>query len=270
MLYLKDKPLAEMVSSRLAEYQQVVDSKPTFSEKVAEGKRLFSNYNRTRNAAFRLVRENLAEMSGGTIRCNYCEDSNANQIEHIYPKKFYPEKCFVWENYCYACSPYNQPKSDKFALFEASTGNEVKLKSIPEGTVPPTGQALLMNPRAEDPLEYLFLDTQDTFKFVPFKEQITDVRRAEYTIEVLGLNSRSQLVRARKGAFDNFKARLFEYVHKKEAGEDEDDLLPLIDSLKNEHQQTVWHEMIRQKSLHPELDDLFNRAPEALQWSALR
>ncbi|MBJ7429676.1 MAG: aminoglycoside phosphotransferase, partial [Bacteroidia bacterium] len=111
--------------------------------------------------------------------------------------------------------------------------------------------ALLLDPRAEDPIDSLFLDTKDTFKFVPFKEDDKDIRRAEYTIEVLGLNSRSHLVRARKVAFDNFKARLFEYVHKKEAGESVDSLQPLIDSLKSEHHQTVWHEMIRQRTLHP-------------------
>jgi uncharacterized protein (TIGR02646 family) len=266
MLPLNNKPLTPAAASILEEYQQKVDAKATFPEKVAEGKKLFSNYNKKANPAFKVVRQHLAEMSGGTIRCNYCEDSNANQVEHIYPKNFYPEKCFVWENYCYACGPCNQPKSDKFAVFENTTQVEVNLKNLPENIPPPAGQALLLDPRAENPLESLFLDTQDTFKFVPFKEEPKDIRRAEYTIEVLGLNSRGHLVRARVVAFGNFKARLFEYVHKKEAGEPEEELNPLIDSLKGEHHQTVWHEMIRQRTLHPEVDDLLNRAPEALTW----
>lgn len=103
---------------------------------------MFLKYNKKTNAAFKVVREKLAEMSGGTVRCNYCEDSNAN----------------------------------------------------------------------------------------------------------------------------NYKARLFEYVTKKEVGTTEAELNPLIDSLKSEHHQTVWYEMIRQRRLHPILDDLFNRAPEALNW----
>jgi hypothetical protein len=74
------------------------------------------------------------------------------------------------------------------------------------------------------------------------------------------------LVRARKVAFGNFKARLYEYVVKKEAGEPFEVLQPLVDSLRSEHHQTVWHEMIRQRILHPEVDELFNRAPEALEW----
>jgi uncharacterized protein (TIGR02646 family) len=266
MLQLRNKPLTTEAASLLEQYQQQVDAKTTFPEKVAEGKRLFSLYNKKTNASFMVVRDNLAKMSGGTVRCNYCEDSNANQVEHIYPKNYYPEKCFNWENYCYACGPCNQPKNDKFAVFENDTDTEVNLKKLPEHTQPPVGQALLLDPRAENPIDCLFLDTKDTFKFVPFKEDDKNIRRAEYTIEILGLNSRSHLVRARKVAFDNFKARLFEYVKKKEAGENLEALQPLIDSLKSEHHQTVWHEMIRQRSLHPEVDDLLNRAEEALKW----
>lgn len=266
MLYLKDRPLTAEASSQLAQYQKAVDDKPTFPEKTAEGKRLFSSYNKKTNAAFRVVRKHLADMSGGTVRCHYCEDSNANQVEHIYPKSFYPEKCFAWENYCYACGPCNQPKSDLFAIFDDTTGNEVNLKTIPRETPPPLGEALLVNPRAEEPLDFLFLDTMSTFRFVPFPEDAKDARRAEYTIETLGLNSRNHLVRARKIAFDNFKARLFEYVSMKEGGATAAQLSPLVESLKSEHHQTVWHEMIRQKSQHPHVDDLLNRAPEALTW----
>ena len=266
MLYLKHKHLASKAALLLAQYQKAVDSKTSFSEKVKEGKILFLKYNKKTNAAFKVVREKLAEMSGGTVRCNYCEDSNANQVEHIYPKNFYPEKCFVWENYCYACGPCNLPKKDLFIVFDDASGDEVDLKTIPPNTAPPIGQALLVDPRTEDPLEFLFLDTQSTFRFVPFKDEIKDKRRAEYTIEILGLNSRNSLVRARQVAFDNYKARLFEYVTKKEVGTTEAELNPLIDSLKSEHHQTVWYEMIRQRRLHPILDDLFNRAPEALNW----
>jgi uncharacterized protein (TIGR02646 family) len=266
MLFLINKPLTKEALALLKQYQEAVDRKPSFLEQVAEGKKLFSGYNKESNTAFEEVRRHLKEMSGGTIRCNYCEDSNANQVEHIYPKSLYPEKCFVWENYCYACGPCNQPKSDLFAVFEDATGNEVNLNTIPKSTIPPKGMALLVDPRAEKPLDYLFLDTMNTFRFVPFKDDNRDFRRAEYTIEILGLNSRSQLVRARKVAFGNFKARLFEYVTKKESGAQVSELDPLIDSLRSEHHQTVWQEMIRQRSLHSELNDLFTRAPEALKW----
>lgn len=267
MLHLKDKPLSQAAGSLLSKYQSSVNAKANFAEKAAEGKRLFSQYNKKTNAAFKVIRELLAEMSGGTVRCNYCEDSNANQVEHIYPKNFYPEKCFIWQNYCYACGPCNQPKSDKFAIFQIPSGLEYNFENLAKDIQPPAGTALLINPRVDEPLDFLFLDTKSTFKFVAYQETPAEIRRADYTIEVLGLNSRSYLVRARKIAFDNFKSRLFEYVHKKEGGATKAALEPLIDSLKSEHHQTVWREMIRQRSVHPELDDLFNRAPEALNWA---
>lgn len=266
MLQLKNKSLQTATVDLLQKYQDAVNTKTTFEEKVAEGKRLFSKYNKKTNAAFKEVRGNLAIMSGGTIRCNYCEDSNANQVEHIYPKKHYPEKCFIWINYCYACGPCNQPKSDHFAVFESETGMERDLKDLKKGEQPPLGMALLIDPRIEDPMDFLFLDTKNTFKFVPFSDNGSEKRRAEYTIKILGLNSRNNLVRARKIAFNNYKSRLFEYVIKKEAGSSVAILAPLIDSLKSEHHQTVWNEMIRQRVSHPEINDLLNRATEALFW----
>lgn len=244
----------------------MVDDSTTFEEKVYTGKKLFSTYNKKTNPYFKVVRANLAEMSGGTVRCNYCEDSNANQVEHIYPKNFYPEKCFVWENYCFACGPCNQPKSDQFAIYQEGTNVEINLKNLPEFSAPPKGNPLLIDPRKEDPMVFLFLDITDTFKFVPYSSRAEEKRRALYTIDVLGLNSRSYLVRARKNAFYGFRARLYEYVKKKEEGLTSDKLQPLVEALIGDHHQTVWQEMIRQRTNDHELNDLFNVAPEALNW----
>lgn len=266
MLFLNNIPLPEEVSSLLEQYQKEVDGKPSFPEKVEAGKVLFSKYNRITNPAFKMVRNNLSLMSGGTIRCNYCEDSHANQVEHIHPKHFYPEKCFSWFNYCYACNTCNQPKSNLFSVFAEATGNEINLKNIPRNTPPPAGHPLLVSPRTDNPLDYLFLDTLNSFRFVPLKEDETNFRRAEYTIEILGLNTRNYLIRARKVAFSNFKARLFEYVARKKEGATANELIHLIVALRSEHHQTVWHEMIRQRILHPEVNELFEQAPEALNW----
>jgi hypothetical protein len=45
MLQLHDKPLTPQAAFLLEEYQQQVDEKISFTEKVAEGKKLFSAYN---------------------------------------------------------------------------------------------------------------------------------------------------------------------------------------------------------------------------------
>lgn len=264
MLLLNNIFLSQTSSLRLNEYQQAVDTKPTFAEKVSEGKRLFKRHNKKTNQTFKEIREKLAVMSGGTVRCNYCEDSNANQIEHIFPKNYYPERCFVWENYCYSCGPCNQPKSDKFIVIDAGSQIEVDCQKLPQSVPPPNGHALLINPRFEDPSQLLFLDISNTFHFVPLSDDPVEKRRAEYTIGILGLNTRSFLVRARKVAYSGFKARLYEYVNKKIIGAPQAELNVLIEFIKSEHHQTVWFEMKRQNI--PELQQLFSNAPEALTW----
>ncbi|MEI6949929.1 hypothetical protein V9K67_22270 [Paraflavisolibacter sp. H34] len=266
MLHLNDIALPAAAVTLLNTYQGEVDAMPTFPERVAEAKRLFSLRNKRNNPAFREVRKNLAEMSGGTERCNYCEDSKGDEVEHIYPKNFYPEKCFQWTNYCYACGPCNGPKDNQFAVVETGTGNEVLIDKLPAGANIPSGYVLLINPRTEDPMEFLFLDIVNTFNFTPFKSGAKEKRRAEYTIDVLGLNSRSYLVKARKYAYLSYRARLREYVHKKDAGVSQVELDALIEAQKSDHHRTVWCEMKRQRSLIAEIDRLFNEAPEALTW----
>lgn len=266
MLHLSDIPLPILAQNLLDQYQLEVDLESTFAAQVAKAKKAFTSKNKANNGAFRHVRANLTSMSGGTVRCNYCEDSHANQVEHIFPKKFYPDRCFSWINYCYACGPCNQPKSDKFALFVSLTNEELDLKSLPKNTIPPPGAALLIDPRIEDPTRLLYLDTENTFHFVPFSNDSREKRKAQYSIEILGLNSRSYLVRSRRIAFSSFRARLSEYVTKKEAGFDKTILDKLIVDFKEDHHQTVWFEMKRQRTIHSEIDDLLNRAPEALTW----
>ncbi len=266
MLHLSDTPLPILAQNLLDQYQLEVNLEATYKAQVAKAKKSFSAKNKASNGAFKHVRMNLSIMSGGTVRCNYCEDSHANQVEHIFPKNHFPERCFTWENYCYSCGPCNQPKSDKFAVFESIRGNELNFKDLPKGTKPPNGIAILIDPRSEDPTRLLYMDTVNTFNFVPFSEVRMEKRKAEYSIEILGLNSRSYLVRARKTAFSSFRARLFEYVTKKESGTTQTNLDELIMDFKEDHHRTVWFEMKRQRSLHPDIDELLTRAPEALSW----
>jgi len=83
--------------------------------------------------------------------------------------------------------------------------------------VPPLpGSPVLIDPRCENPLDYMALDLLDTFWFVPIADEGTqDYQRAKYSIDILRLNSREVLVKARGNAFDSYKARLYEYQRKK-------------------------------------------------------
>lgn len=86
-------------------------------------------------------------------RCMYCEDSCADEVEHIRPKHLYPETTFVWTNYLYACGPCNGPKSPRYPLLVDGQVN------LPDGKSPPSpGIDVLIDPRRDDPCEFLSVD----------------------------------------------------------------------------------------------------------------
>ena len=229
--------------------------------------------NRRNNKTFDEIKKKLRYMSNSTYRCSYCEDSFADEIEHVFPKKIYPEKTFVWKNYLYACGPCNGPKSDNFCLINKGVLQNItpsKGKKNPVGYIykkPPALQAALINPREEDPTKYIELDITGTFRFIPALElSAVNQLRAKFTIEVLRLNKREMLIKARKKAYENYRARLIEYSKQKEEGTNQIELNKLIEAIKDENHQTVWFEMKRFQSLIPELKDIFLKIPEALNW----
>ena len=199
----------------------------------------------------------------------YCEDSCADEVEHIKPKDLYPESTFLWDNYVYACGPCNGPKNNHFAVFSTATGMLTDVTREHSGPVvePEPGSSVLINPRWEDPLKFMELDLLDTFLFLPTKPKGSkDRERAEYTIEVLKLNDRDVLLKARKEAYESYEARLSRYITLRDRGEPTTNLKNRIRALKRMHHPTVWKEMKRQHSLIPDLHQLFNDAPEALVW----
>jgi hypothetical protein len=208
-------------------------------------------------------------MCPGAMRCVYCEDSALDQVEHIAPKDWFPELVFVWDNYVYACGPCNRWKSDNFAVFVHATGQLTHLERERNAPVlpPEPGDPVFLNPRVDDPLAYLQLDLLSTFYFGPILPLSTrEGQRADYTIEVLGLNERDELPVARADAYENYCARLAVYVYEKAHGAAQSELNWLRDRLLRSNHPTVWREMVRQQATIPKLSDLFVQAPEALVW----
>lgn len=268
LIYLKNISLPVQAQKKLNDYQKEVETELDYAQKVSAAKRLFKLRNITKNKTFQLVRATLDQMCSGARRCCYCEDSCADEVEHIRPKDLYPELVFVWENYLYACGTCNGPKGNKFAVID-SKGSFVNVaRQRDDPVVPPQqGRSVLIDPRVEDPLDYMALDLLDTFLFIPTAEYNTQAyQRAEYTIKTLRLNSREVLVKARRNAFDSYKARLYEYENKKTKGANRHELNRLIKSLQEMHHPTVWVEMKRQHHFHQELKALFDDMPEALDW----
>lgn len=269
MIRLPDLELTPRSKGYLERWQKAIDDLPGYAARVAEGKRKFESRNDRDNLTFREVRATLTRMCQGARRCGYCEDSVADEVEHIMPKDLYPEAVFRWDNYLYACGPCNGPKNNRFAIL-AGTPAALMDVTRPDGApiAPPMhGAPALINPRNEDPLDFLFLDLQNTFIFNPMDDLDAEgALRAEYTIDVLRLNTRDYLVQARRTAFGTYRARLIEYIDAKQSGASQSQLDRHRDELLLVGHQTVWREMQRQHSLHPSLASLFARSPETLSW----
>jgi len=269
MIRLPAVSLPAADAARLATFQAGIDSSRSYAKAVAEAKRLFALRNTNQNKTFQAVRAALATMCSGARRCCYCEDSCADEVEHIRPKDLYPHLVFTWENYVYACGPCNGPKNNKFRIFDPRSGTvlEISRKVGDPVRKPPDGDPLLVNPRHEDPLGYLELEMDKTFYLLPRPGlSKRDRQRAEYTIELLHLNDRDLLPRARRNAFGSFRARLIEYEKKKRQRVAATILQNLVMDLLQTPHLTVWAEMKRQRNHYAELAGLFRHVPEALNW----
>ncbi len=181
MIRLADLDLPEEVQQQLAEWQAEVDSEADYAARVAAGKHLFEARNIRHNATFRQVRRTLTEMCAGARRCCYCEDSAADEVEHVRPKALYPQDVFHWPNYLYACGPCNGPKGSKHFVFPAGSSEAMDV-SRPRNApiVPPVaGDDALINPRREHGPDFLELDLIDTFRFlIRRRSSATHVRKS--------------------------------------------------------------------------------------------
>lgn len=263
------------IITKLAAYQNEINSLASFTDKSEKAKAIFPIRNRIGNVVFDAIKIKLTEMCSGARRCMYCEDSMADEVEHIHPKDLYPEMCFRWENYLYACGNCNGPKNNKFAIFRNDNG-QFYIVNPPRGqqaVQPPEGEDAMINPRIENPLNFCMLDLL-TFDFVVIPNlNPKDFQKADYTFkEVLRLNEREPLRLARENAYDNYKSRLDSYTNCKLNDPNSPKLERMKSNLKREAHPTVWKEMQRQHQMgilqkqDTDLDTLFITSPEALLW----
>lgn len=269
MIRISRRRLPRAAQQGLAGYQAYVDAALGYPARVERAKNHFSARNRPDDSVFKVVRSVLDSLCTGPRRCMYCEGAPADEIEHFRPKDLYPEEVFVWKNYLYACGPCNGPKNNRFAVLSGRPLDllDVTRKRGAAVTPPASGRPALINPFAEDPLEFFQLDMANTFAFVPIARFGTvEYKRAIYTLEVLRLNDREYLLNARRSAYAAFAALLYEYINRRSQGEPQTTLSHISDAIRRAHHPTVWAEMKRQSKTHPSLRPLFRDAPEALNW----
>jgi uncharacterized protein (TIGR02646 family) len=239
------------------------------------------------------IEKKLGESHPRKGLCQYCEFDRTSPTEHFFPKKHFPHKAFSWGNYLRICTKCNSEcKGDKFAVFNPVNSSIVEELPITRGTypTPSTEDAVLLNPRMDNPQDYLKLDLATGI----FVDNYTNARlkaRAKYTRELLHLNTDDLLLRHRKKAFDHYFQKLETYAAIKTAT-DFPDLLnkipasihPIIrqdipfetektrllnlfaTDIKDDLFPTVWAEMKLQRVYFTWLNDLFEQNPETLNW----
>ncbi len=264
MIRVPNTALPHEAEGALLELQQRIDALASYEERVRQARELFAAENRKGNRTFDLVRDTLSAMCAGARRCMYCEDSVAAEVEHFRPKTFYPEVAFSWMNYLYSCGPCNRVKRDHFRILckEGHCVDLVRRRNDPLAA-PIDGQAVMLDPRTEDPLKFMQLDLANTFRFGPRHLLASSEReRVVYTIDRLRLNDRDELLEARGEAFGAYVARLNQYIALRHT----EHAQALVRALKRCGHPAVWSEMKVQSTKLPKLAELFREAPEAYGW----
>src|SRR5882672_7206072 len=267
MLQIFDTRLPADTNAVLDELQALVDLEPNYAASVGKAQALWdAKTNKVAHKqAFASLRAELQKISYGISRCAYCEDSVADEIEHLWPKSLFPNRAFRWSNYAFACGPCNGPKSNRFAIVENDGTIDEFIRRRGDAVVMPRdGIPGLIDPRAENPMMLLELDlggrTPDgrdleaTFMIEPAWDlSPRDKGRAKFTRDILNLN-REVVRRSRENAFGSFRARLVEYVDMKEDGKTAEDLDEFRLGVLGMPHLTVFEEMRRQRSFLPKID----------------
>lgn len=241
--------------TKLAQLQARVDALPTHAERYELANQLFGSKS---NPHFEEVKAKLAELAPGGDACYYCERDRFRDIEHIRPKRHYPEHCFDWFNYVYACTICNQDrKKDTFAIFDANGDITEFNRSWDIATPLPQGQPVLIDLRNEDPLDFLQLDLT-TGLFVPIGDE-TAKKRGKWTRDLFVLND-AMLARVRKNAYESLSHYLLKYQQAITANEaNRADLV--LNEIRSFGQPTVLAEMRRQSANLAHLRNLFHSVP---------
>ena len=250
-----------------------------------------------RTKAANEVQALLQTASAGKGLCCYCEHDRALQIEHIFNKKLFPQRTFAFSNHLLVCPTCNNRKLDAFAVFEGDTGLAIRFfeKSAPR-VAPPTELPVFIDPRNEDPMDYFWLNLSTGFFDIHRKATPRKSKMAEYTRDLLEMNTSKEFIEKRASAVDQYLEILRKYVGCRNSNSIEELVqcfptryIPIntgfsleeakeigqkhwTEELGRNHFPTIWLEMKRQYKfnptvfarLHPEIAKVLQMVPELL------
>src|ERR1700679_2460550 len=108
MIQLPQQELDKKTAGELEKLQAEIDEMPDFAKRAEKAQSLWhSKGGKAGLEAFVTIGAELYKMCVFFGVCNYCEQSEANDIEHIFPKSFFPGFTFLWTNYLLACKQCN-------------------------------------------------------------------------------------------------------------------------------------------------------------------
>ncbi len=293
---IDESVLKPRTRNTLASNQKMLDNVPLaeWDRKVFLADKKWS---KRPKAAFADVFKNLLEASPGKRFCCYCQHDRAKEVEHIFNKKLFPERTFIFSNYVLTCHYCNGKKQDAFAVFKVDDPDAVTIfpKAGPK-TIPESTSNVFIDPRNEDPMDFFVLNLSTGYLEIPFDEASKEYKKAQYTLDLLELNIDRELPDLRKSAVQDYISDLDKYIKARESSSYSElaqfvpwELFPIdtnvelqdckqivinhwFHRVQTRHFPTIWEEMKRQFGLnptyfgarHPQIAALLSQVPELL------
>ena len=193
----------------LEQQKQKIAALDNYKAKVELAAELWKNKKKKKShrSAFNDIEKALKESNPYHFGlCSYCEFNNGTEIDHIYPKVFYPEKTFDIQNMLWTCSTCNQQyKASRFSIFNKNGEIEALIKNQ-KFTNPATDDALFIHPYQDNLKDYIRLCSVSGLYFPTDSDSnAKKYIRAKFTIDKLGLNTRKEIIESRICAINAIK-----------------------------------------------------------------
>ncbi|MGW6968035.1 HNH endonuclease [Streptomyces zaomyceticus] len=201
----------------------------SLAEESADTKKARETW-KTARTIRRDLKELLAGMAAGFVRCMYCGDSLGTDIDHFKPIAQDPLSAFIWSNHFLACSHCNSNK--KRDQYPCS----------------PSGECLLVDPSKEDPYDHIRLN-------LPTGKYLGRTDKGNETIRVFGL-SRPDLELGRAHAYVRCESMLRDWSAQIGGGR-EDSAKAVLTALTVQPFADVLYAMIK-KSYAPGAASIFH------------